>query len=540
PVPLAVVADAWLARATPPAPGQRFLAGALTVATLLPLRAVPFRIIHVLGLHDGAYPRRQIPDDFDLMAGHPRPGDRLSRHEDHYLFLEALLSARERLTVSWVGRSPVDDSARAPSVLVAQLRDHIAAGWRLVGCSGPDAGKALVDALTTQHRLHPFDAAYFPADAAATDAPRAGDVWFSYAHEWVLMQRQQSAAPALGPWAPNGPIDTETLAHFLRHPARAFYQQRLQVCLPELEVDDPDREPLVPGALDRWRVDNDWVGALVRCAQAGQPQSEAFATAEAVWRRAVARGEWPHGPFGTALAANWHSAAADVWRWANDFFRQYPETLPEPNTLDEYIYHDGLALRVVDVLGSLHRGADGARAHLVWQGSAVVSPGRGEAGGRYRYHALLRAWVRHLAHHRAGDPVQTWVISPRGGVVLSSLPAQQADAAWQALLQHWLAGMSAPCPFEPRSATEWLREFDPDDPTKAWKAARDEYEGNERQAGIRDGDPYWRRAFADFTSLAGPPEAAADGPFARAAEALLRPLMQAIARPLVGETGDPP
>lgn len=540
PLPLAVVADAWLARATPPAPGQRFLAGALTVATLLPMRAVPFRIIHLLGLQDGAYPRRQIPDDFDLMAGHPRPGDRLSRHEDHYLFLEALLSARERLAVSWVGRSPVDDGVRAPSALVGQLRDHVAAGWRLAGRSDADAGPALVEALTTRHRLHPFDAAYFPVVAAAADAPRAGDVWFSYAHEWIPARRRGPATSTLGPWAPDGPIDTGTLARFLRHPAQAFHQQRLQVSLPEHAAEDPDREPLVPDGLDRWRVDTDWVGAVVRSARAGQPRDQALATARAVWRRAVARGEWPQGPFGSALAADWLDAAPGVWRWADAFFKQYPETLPEPDILDERVNRDGLALRVVDVLGSLHRGADGTRARLAWQGSAVVSPGRGKAAGHYRLHALLPAWVRHLAHHRAGGPVQTWVISPRGEVVLSPLSAQQADAAWQALLGHWWAGMSAPCPFEPRSAAAWLRRLDRDGAASAWEAARAEYEGNEHQPGVRDRDPYWRRAFADFASLAGPPDAAADGPFARAAAALLRPLMQAIARPPVDETGDPP
>jgi hypothetical protein len=77
--------------------------------------------------------------DFDLMARDHRAGDRSRREDDRYLFLEALLSAREHLHVSWVGRSIHDNEERPPSVLVAQLRDHIAAGWRLADAPRPKA-----------------------------------------------------------------------------------------------------------------------------------------------------------------------------------------------------------------------------------------------------------------------------------------------------------------------------------------------------------------------------------------------------------------
>ena len=43
------------------------------------------------------YPRSQPPLDFDLMGSDYRPGDRSRREDDRYLFLEALLSARDQL-----------------------------------------------------------------------------------------------------------------------------------------------------------------------------------------------------------------------------------------------------------------------------------------------------------------------------------------------------------------------------------------------------------------------------------------------------------
>jgi exodeoxyribonuclease V gamma subunit len=49
-------------------------------------------------MNDGDYPRTRTPMDFDLMALDYRPGDRSRREDDRYLFLEALLSARDACT----------------------------------------------------------------------------------------------------------------------------------------------------------------------------------------------------------------------------------------------------------------------------------------------------------------------------------------------------------------------------------------------------------------------------------------------------------
>ena len=78
------------------------------------------------------------PLDFDLMGSDYRPGDRSRREDDRYLLLEALLSAREQLYISWVGRSIRDNSERPASVLIGQLRDHLASGWRLADDSDAD------------------------------------------------------------------------------------------------------------------------------------------------------------------------------------------------------------------------------------------------------------------------------------------------------------------------------------------------------------------------------------------------------------------
>merc|ERR1712138_147526 len=150
-----MVREHWLAQIDEHSLSQRFLAGAVNFATLMPMRAIPFKRVCLLGMNDGEYPRSQPPLDFDLMAQDYRPGDRSRREDDRYLFLEALLSAREQLYISWVGRSIKDDSERPPSVLIGQLQDLLDSLWSVAG--QPDAKVA--KALTIQHPLQPFSRA---------------------------------------------------------------------------------------------------------------------------------------------------------------------------------------------------------------------------------------------------------------------------------------------------------------------------------------------------------------------------------------------
>ncbi|MBF0255925.1 MAG: exodeoxyribonuclease V subunit gamma, partial [Gammaproteobacteria bacterium] len=110
---------------------QRFMVGGVTFCNMVPMRSIPFRVICLLGMNDGQFPRRDDPLGFDLMAQLPLASDRSRRLDDRYLFLEALLSARERLYISYVGNSQRDNSPRNPSVLVSELIDYLQRGWRL-------------------------------------------------------------------------------------------------------------------------------------------------------------------------------------------------------------------------------------------------------------------------------------------------------------------------------------------------------------------------------------------------------------------------
>ena len=132
-----------------------FITGGVTFCAMLPMRSIPFRVVCLIGLDDAAYPRQTATPGFDLMKEHPRPGDRSRRLDDRYLFLEALLSARDSLYISYTGQSIQDNSARPPSVVVSELLDYIDQGFEIPGTAD------IRDAIVVKHRLQAFSPEYF-------------------------------------------------------------------------------------------------------------------------------------------------------------------------------------------------------------------------------------------------------------------------------------------------------------------------------------------------------------------------------------------
>ena len=208
-LPLAVVREHWLGAIDESRLSQRFLGGAVSFGTLLPMRAIPFRVVCLLGMNDGDYPRRHDAPDFDLMAlpKQQRPGDRSRREDDRYLFLEALLSARDALHVSWVGKSARDNTALPPSVLVGQLRDYLAAGWRSCRSQFSQAAKFGSDTISTDASAKPHHRHSCESRNPATSAlPEALDPRFRGNDELE-----------------SAPLDSDPLASLTTHyPLQAF------------------------------------------------------------------------------------------------------------------------------------------------------------------------------------------------------------------------------------------------------------------------------------------------------------------------------
>ncbi|MDM0032801.1 exodeoxyribonuclease V subunit gamma [Variovorax sp. J22P271] len=516
-IPLSVVREHWLAQIDQPTLNQPFFAGAVTFATLMPMRAIPFRVVALLGMNDGDYPRSRVPMDFDLMGHDWRPGDRSRREDDRYLFLEALLSAREQLHISWVGRSILDHSERPPSVLVAQLRDHLAAGWRLAGdAETPDAGLRLLHALTVEHRLQPFHPAYFTLGGDAR--------LFSHAREWRagLVPRPSVAADAgaLPPWRFDGPLTLRLLADFLKDPVKSFFRQRLGV---HFEAADPvgeDEEPFAIDALENWQLQNELIQAQRAAIEAGGSREEALATQLA---RMARRGDLPAGHFAALVQERLAEPMEKMFAEYAKALAEWPEPVPDA-ALDHLPEGRPEALRLADWLGGLRANAAGERCRLLLDSGSLVKD------RSYRLDKLVPFWIAHLAAHLEGGSLTSRIVSKAGSVTLHPLPQAQARAGWSVLLDAWQQGLDRPLPLALRSALAWLgkggtqADIDAGAPREAARACYEDSDPAYGKFGECDGNAYLARAFPNFESLW------AGGEFARRALALLQPMRDAVGR----------
>ncbi|MCL4183838.1 MAG: exodeoxyribonuclease V subunit gamma, partial [Burkholderiaceae bacterium] len=171
--------------------------GAVTVCPIGSLPGVPFRVVCLFGMDEGAFPRRGAADELDLMRRAPRFGDRLARIDERGVFLDAVLAAMERLVVLCRSRNARDDTPLNPSPLVAELLAYLAAQT-----AGPDLADASCElarrrypertgpAALVEYPLHPFSTRGFTGPG-------------SYAREWfacarALAQPLRARAPGIG------------------------------------------------------------------------------------------------------------------------------------------------------------------------------------------------------------------------------------------------------------------------------------------------------------------------------------------------------
>jgi exodeoxyribonuclease V gamma subunit len=519
PLPLAVVREHWLARIDRPALSQPFFGGGVTVASLMPMRAIPFRVIALLGMNDGDYPRPRTPSDFDLMARELRPGDRSRREDDRYLVLEALLSAGERLHVSWVGRSIRDNEERPPSVLVAQLRDHLAACWRLDGDARAqhEAGPALVAQLTTQHRLQPFHPSYFDG---------SGPV--SYAREWRLPAQARPAptpATALPPALREEPLSLREVQEFLRAPVRFFLAQRLRTRLLPPEEAADDQEPFGVDGLQQWQLRDGLIATLRAAVDAGQATEPVLAAGLA---RIRAAGALPVGPLADEALARLAEPLPGLLQAYAAQRADWPQA--EPGLLLDLL-PEGLPshLRLQDWLDGLRRAADGRLGRLVLVTSGIAGA-KGSRVQGWRLDKLLPHWAAHVAAQAAGFALTTVVLSPAGVATLRPLAQDRALALWRDWMQALAQGLVRPLPLALDTACAWHAAggrwpLPADGAAKALAAARKRYEVDDAHGGPaseRRRDPAAGRAWPDFDALWS------DGAFAELAALWLEPLHDAL------------
>jgi exodeoxyribonuclease V gamma subunit len=520
---LPVVRGAILTALTDASISQRFLAGMVNFGTLMPMRAIPFNVVCLLGMNDGQYPRSRPAPDFDLMAapGHCRPGDRSRREDDRYLFLEALLSAREKLYISYIGKSVRDNSPCVPSVLVSQLRDYLASGWTVAGsrASDSDSGDRLLAELTCQHPLQPFSRTYFQ--------PARGPDIFTYAHEWRRIFDPREKVPKDGSLDPpqfESSLTLNQLIRFLKKPVQRFFNQRLNVYFEEVEVTTLDQEPFSLDPLAPFNLG----GQLLEAGLAADPVDSSAAVEEAI-RRMRLTGELPMHGFGEMAAAQLAGPVEQMLAYHFRLREQFPHPA-KPAEIDLAVTLDDCGCRAVqDWLADLYRPdlaepSAGSESVARWQFYPQTM--LDDKGQLFRLDNLIAPWVYHLAGCAQGLDLTSYLVAPDGLVKLPSLDRDLAREWIDAIIAHWWSGLCQPLPVSAKSAMAYLRvrHVDPDaDPDKAVDAARKAYQGNGYNAfGELGYSLYLKRIYPDFDAMWQ-----ADGNrFIRLAEALYAPIVQ--------------
>ena len=452
-----------------------FITGGVTFCAMLPMRSIPFRAVCLIGLDDAAYPRQAASPGFDLMREHPRPGDRSRRLDDRYLFLEALLSARETLYISYTGQSIQDNSERPPSVVVSELLDTIEQGFEIPGVAN------IRDAIVVRHRLQAFSPAYFrggrlysySAENAAAAAALSGP-----AH-----RRPFIASPLPEPPPAWRTVDVHALVRFFSNPARALLTRRLGIRLDEAGAPLSDVEPMSIEGLERYELG----GRLAaRCVE-GLEARDLLPAARAM-------GSLPPGTPGECW---FHELCEGARAFAE---RLKPHLRGEP-------------LGAVDLDRELGPFRLTGRLELGRPGALV----------QYRYadvraKDLLRAWIHHLSLAEAAGgryPGRCVVLGRDRGYALG--PVGDGERLLRDLLETYWRGLTMPLPFFPETARVYvanlLRGKTAEEALRAagrtWASERGHAEGQ---------DPYFRFCFGEADALGGE--------FRELAEAVLRPLLE--------------
>ena len=234
-VPWPVIAEALLEVLDGVPQRQPFLVGGMTVCGMVPQRAIPFRMVCVLGLNDGEFPRNRSDSGLDLLRSHPRLGDRDTRSDDRYLFLEALLSARDRLHLSYLGEGVQDGKVRNPAAPLAELLQFL---------DQPHQHQSQPPWIVSPP-LQPFDHRYY--DGADPRLHSYDGSWLAAAGPTNQSDPGAGFRAGLGegPAKPDQPAELREVLRWYRDPARWFCQNTLNLDLRALEQSAADdREPL--------------------------------------------------------------------------------------------------------------------------------------------------------------------------------------------------------------------------------------------------------------------------------------------------------
>ena len=240
-------------------PGRQFMVGQVTFCSMLPMRSIPFKVIAILGLNDGLFPRQRQPLSFDLMASTPmKLGDRSRRGDDRYLFLEAIISARESLYLSYQGKNIKNNAPKQASLVLKELMEYLQLGY----------GWHLLSESSTAEHLRSLPMQAFSDKNYTGDYKSFDNHWFTlsqctneinsnvetsiiqlpsesvfntmFDHQFLIDDETYNKVTNE---FPRISLDLSQLISFFQHPSKFFARQQLNVNFDSYDLELEDTEP---------------------------------------------------------------------------------------------------------------------------------------------------------------------------------------------------------------------------------------------------------------------------------------------------------
>ncbi|MBT6504566.1 MAG: exodeoxyribonuclease V subunit gamma [Deltaproteobacteria bacterium] len=437
--------------------GFGFLGAGITFCSMLPMRSIPFKVVALLGLNEQVFPRQSQPLSFDLMAKHPLPGDRSLKEDDRYLFLEAIISARETLYISYIGQSLKDNSTIPPSTLVSELIQYLES-------IESQEDTSVVDQVIKKHHLQAFNPRYFGSDTK----PLSFSLDNLSAAKTLLKRSAQTPGAFIKslpePDSQWNSVDIDQLISFFDNPSKFLLKQRLGLSLDDESETISETEPFQLDGLDRYTLNQKLV--------ASQLQNH---TASEVRDFFQANGILPPENVGRVLYNQQQDSATQFLAAVRSYLRE--ETAP-PVTVDCEIGGFRLSGKVEDFgpSGLIQyrfarlRAKDRIGSWLRWLVLNLLVP---ESQNR-------QAILVGLNHKKV---IQT----------LSADPVQMPESFLVQLLKLYREGLTRPLPFFPGASEAYILGLTGKAPEKALQLAETSWQGSEH---FREkDDPYFNRCF---------------------------------------------
>jgi exodeoxyribonuclease V gamma subunit len=443
-----------------------FRTGTLTVCTMVPMRSVPHRVVCLVGLDDGAFPRSVVPDGDDALARAPMTGDRDVRSEDRQLLLDAVCAATETLVITYTGADAYTGHPRSPAVPLDELLDVL----------DQTTQTPVRQQIVTRHPLQPFDHKNVTPGALVPGKPFTFDPTALAAAQAVTGKRYAPIAFMVDPLPPPPFADVALadLLDFFKDPVKGFFRA-LDYTLP-WDVDEvSDEMPVEIDPLEEWTVGDRMLQDLLR-------GMDLKAVTEVEWRR----GTLPPELLGWRKAKEIRRSADELATTA----RRYQGADPAA--------HD-IAVDIGDgrrVTGTVNRVFDGQIVEVTYSKFAAKHK--------------LQAWIS-LVALASGKPDHEWtaICVGRGDKDTVSVCCQRTPPRPRAVLADLVAlfdaGRREPLPLPLKTSYAWAeRRYRGKDPERY---ARSKWESNNFHDG-EDRDRAIVRVWGSnprFDVLLGPP-----------------------------------